>query len=199
MPFWRLAGLSLPRFLAPTEKMAFLSGYTSPCHVRLPCSQCCLLFGGPAGQGIVQTAMTHFFFFSCEWIHSSWLFCTTVKFSYLDWRTEGNPVRGGVEPGSSVVGVMFLLWLNAEVWKWQGSACRELRFLVQEQTNFGFCFSKTIGLLEARQHKFKEACYSLRWEGFSCESSSETGQLKAHVRLHHNAYRETSETAAPTT
>lgn len=63
MPFWRLAGLSLPRFLAPTEKMAFLSGYTSPCHVRLPCSQCCLLFGGPAGQGIVQTAMTHFFFF----------------------------------------------------------------------------------------------------------------------------------------
>ena len=56
--FWRLEGLCLPGFQLLQRKLLFLEAL--PLHITCPiCCQCGLLFGGPGGQELVLTAMTH--------------------------------------------------------------------------------------------------------------------------------------------
>lgn len=97
--FLEAGGLVPARIPASTEKTAFLGGYISPYYVPHLLSMCPLVWK-PCWPGNNSDINDSLFF--CEWIHSSWLFCTTMESRDLDWRTEGDPVSDGVLPGDSV-------------------------------------------------------------------------------------------------
>ena len=94
------AGRPMPaRIPAPAEKTAFLGGSTSPYHVPHLLSMWPLV-RRPWWPGTSSDSNDSLC--SCEWIHSSWLFCATVESSDLDWSPEGDPVSDGVLPSNPV-------------------------------------------------------------------------------------------------
>lgn len=74
--FLEVRGFVPDRIPDPAQKMAFLGGYTSPYHVSHWLSMLPLIWK-PAGNN----SDSRHSFFSCEWIHSSWLFCTILESS----------------------------------------------------------------------------------------------------------------------
>lgn len=162
------------------------------CHI---CFQCCLLFGGPTGYGIIQIATTHFF--SNEWIDSSWSLCTTVESSYFDQKAYRDLMENGVPPSNSVS--TWYAWCSICVVtrKDKGLVCRELRFLVEEQTVSPRQLA--LWMLSSTYWKKPRVHWSLSEDSPSPKSPWEMRELQAHMRLCHKLFHvQTQKQGAPT-